>query len=236
MLGYTRRFAMAQTSLLSLLLSLPGAILAPAIHEYFKAVLSFRQKDPNPRLQGRLRLNPFTHFEPVGFFLLLFYGYGWGQPVNANPAYYRDRRKGIALVYGAPSLINILFAATAGCALAVARLAAAQLGTAILPVPYAFAAASLVDPITWIPLATSLLYQIVYHFARLSLSLALFNLIPVYPLDGARLLTLLISPSTAMKFSQNEKQLQMLLMVLLVFNGVNRIFDPIVSALLAFAR
>jgi Zn-dependent protease len=227
---------MAQTSLLTLVLSLPGVILAPAIHEYFKAVLSFRLKDPNPKLQGRLRLNPFTHFEPVGFFLLLAYGYGWGKPVNANPSYYRDRRKGIALVFGAPSLINILFAATAGCVLAVAKLAAAQLGSPMLPLELAFAIARLNDPVTWIPLATAILYQIVYHFARINLSLALFNLIPVYPLDGARLLTLLISPASALKHMQNEKRYQALLMIVFAFGAVNSILDPVVRFLLAFAR
>jgi Zn-dependent protease len=227
---------MSTTSLLVIILSLPGAILAPAIHEYFKALLSFRQRDPNPKLQGRLRLNPFRHLEPVGFFLMLCYGYGWGKPVNTNAMYYRDRRRGTMITYGAPSLINILFAFAAGSVLAVAKILAVDLGSPFMSVQMAYSIARISDPITWIPLASSILYQMVYHFARLNLSLALFNIIPVYPLDGAKILALYMTPGNALMLSSNEKRFQAILLILMVFGIVNGIFDQIIMFLLAFAR
>ncbi len=78
---------------MSYLYAIPGALLAPIIHEWVKAMCSARQGDPTPKAKGFLCGNPFKYFEPIGFFLMIMFGFGWGRPVPTSALYYKDRRK-----------------------------------------------------------------------------------------------------------------------------------------------
>ncbi|MDR1538270.1 MAG: site-2 protease family protein [Clostridiales bacterium] len=225
---------MLTKSLLGIVLSLPGIILAPAIHEYFKALCSSRQGDPFPRVRGRLRLNPFRHFEPVGFFLLLVFGYGWGNPVETNSSRYKDRKRGTLITYVAPSLMNVLFAFAAASILAISKVVARNYGFPIMDAASALRAADGALA-SFGPLAFSLSYQMVYYFVQYNLGMAFFNLLPVYPLDCNKILSVFLSPANAIKLGQYEKMLQVILVVLLAFGTINAIFDPIVRFLLRFA-
>ena len=101
------------SSLLSLVLTLPAVIIAMTFHEYAHAFAADKLGDDTPRQQGRLTLNPLKHIEPVGFFLLLFAGFGWGRPVEINTNRFNknmDKSKGEAIVSFAGPLMNIILA------------------------------------------------------------------------------------------------------------------------------
>ena len=71
--------------LVSLIIMVPAVLIAITFHEYAHAFVADKLGDDTPRMQGRLSLNPFAHIDPVGCFLLLFAGFGWGKPVEINP-------------------------------------------------------------------------------------------------------------------------------------------------------
>ena len=78
--------------LLALLLTLPGVIVAITFHEFAHAFVADKLGDDTPRRQGRLNLNPLSHIDPVGFFMLIFAHFGWGKPVEINPTNFNRKR------------------------------------------------------------------------------------------------------------------------------------------------
>ncbi|MCL2225623.1 MAG: site-2 protease family protein [Defluviitaleaceae bacterium] len=184
---------------MNLLYLLPGAFFAPVIHEFVKARVSAKLGDLTPAKNGFITWNPFRFFEPIGFFLMLFFQVGWGQPVTTSPFYYRDKRKGIILTYTAPMVANLLVG-----------MVAIFLANNVL--------AGLV------PWQANL---VLLHFGTLNIRLAAFNLIPVFPMAANKLLHLFVSPETSMRLNHYEKPLQILLFLLLVFNVVEMVVGPI---------
>ena len=79
---------------------IPLRLLALVIHEYSHGYVSTKLGDPIPRIRGRLTLNPLAHLDVYGTILMLLTGFGWAKPVEVNPMYYKDRKKGMALEIG----------------------------------------------------------------------------------------------------------------------------------------
>ena len=104
---------MTRLELLSLLLTLPGVIVAITFHEFAHAYAAYRLGDDTPKMQGRLNLNPTSHLDPIGFVLLIFAHIGWGKPVQINPRNF-DRKismsKGEAIVSVAGPAMNFILA------------------------------------------------------------------------------------------------------------------------------
>jgi len=228
-------------TLINYILALPGIAFALTIHEYFKALVSFRLGDPYPKLHGRLRANPKIHIEPIGFLLMLLYGYGWGLPVNTSRTYYKDKKMGTLITYTAPSLVNLLFAFAFFVLLLSAKEVSYAMGLGLPLNSQGFAqsvqtiAASgynLLSPGPIISFLTGTLYQIVYLFIRYNLSAAIVNLIPVYPLDGSFLLENFLSGENRCKLGLYKRTLLILLLFLFMSGFINALFDPIIYALL----
>ena len=102
-------FATDTNSLLGLLFTIPGVLIAITFHEFAHAWAADKLGDDTPRMEGRLTLNPMSHLDPVGSIMLLFAGFGWGKPVNVNPRNYnRDisMEKADALVSVAGPVMN----------------------------------------------------------------------------------------------------------------------------------
>lgn len=137
---------------------LAAVVVALTVHEFSHALMGRLQGDETAESFGRLTLNPLAHIDPLGFFALLLLGFGWAKPVPYAPHRLRNRRWGSALVSAAGPAMNILWALLMAILLRL--------------LPEAILAQSI--------LGIFLLFSI-----RLNISLALFNLIPLPPLDGS---------------------------------------------------
>lgn len=149
-------------------------VLAITIHEFAHAFTATQLGDPTPRRQGRLTLNPLAHLDPLGTILIFLAGFGWGKPVSVNPMYLGGSR-GMALVALAGPVSNLLLA------IPFALLFRLDL------LPFGGQASRL------IPSLPELVFQIIV----LNVVLAVFNMIPLPPLDGSNVLIALLPPSAA---------------------------------------
>jgi len=208
--------------LIGLLLAFPAALLAPAIHEWTKARVSSALGDTLPKNNGFITFNPFKFFEPIGFIFMMYFQVGWGQPVPTSPLYYKDRRKGIMLTYLTPIVANLfigLFTA------AIWSFFVPTLSTWVITT-------SLENGIPWLQNVFLWLRDIVLNFARFNVGLALFNLIPIHPMAGNKLIQLFVSPEACARINHFEKPMQILLFILLLFGVVNGLLVPVRESLL----
>jgi len=149
------------------LLALILILLSITFHEFAHAFVSNALGDPTPRLTGRLTLNPLAHLDLFGTLFMLFGQFGWGKPVQVNPRAYDEPYKGWALVSLAGPLTNIAFAVVL---IGVLKLIGLFLsGLTLVYVQFA--------------LSTTIVA---------SITLAFFNLLPVFPLDGEKIVTYLL--------------------------------------------
>ncbi len=190
-----------------LILWLPAVIIALTFHEYAHGKVADWLGDPTPRYQGRLTLNPVAHLDPIGFLLLLVTHFGWAKPVQVNPLNFKgDRSKGMMLVASAGPIMNLLVAFTATLIRSLA------IPEGVVPNFY----------------ITEILNGIIF----INIYLALFNLIPVPPLDGSRILAGLF-PSSELIY-QLERY-GAIVLILLIFTGiVGLVLSPIASWLYNF--
>ncbi len=138
-------------------------VVAFSVHELAHAVVADRLGDPTPRRMGRLTLNPAAHLHPIGSLMLLLVGFGWARPVPVNPLNLRgERHASMALVAAAGPLSNV------GLALLAA-------------IPLRLALASSAGP-------AALLQAFLAEFIYINLALAFFNVLPIPPLDGFKIL------------------------------------------------
>lgn len=180
-----------------MLVSLPGIIIAITFHEYAHARMANYLGDPTPLYQGRLTLNPFAHLDVVGFLLLLFARFGWAKPVQVNPLNFRgDRRRGMMLVALAGPMMNIFIAFLATLVF-------------VFGIPEGI-------PISYTQLAVAELLQPVIV---INVILAAFNLLPIPPLDGSKILVGILPPRLAEPIYRLEAYGPMLL-IFLIFTGV----------------
>lgn len=151
--------------------ALPAILIALSLHEYGHAAMATKMGDPTPRLQGRLTLNPLAHLDPMGTIFIIVtvlagFGFGWGKPVQTNPAYYRDYKLGRILVAVAGPAMNLcqaMLAIALGYLLYLGRVDIGYFGHLFL----------------WV-------------FIIINIVLMLFNLLPVPPLDGGHVLEMTV--------------------------------------------
>lgn len=153
----------------SILLTIPGVILAIVIRGFSRAYVSDKLGDPSPRIMGKLNLSPRSHIDPFGFFLLLLFHFGWSKPVFTDSRYYKNPRKGKILVALSGTIGNLLVAVIS---LALYKL----LSTIIIPSSFLY------------PLVDILSFSV-----GINISLGLFYLIPLPPLDGFDILQVFVS-------------------------------------------
>ncbi len=155
----------------SLLITLPAVLLAIIAHECAHGYMAYALGDPTAKNLGRLTLNPLKHLDPIGALCMVFFHFGWAKPVPVNPSYFRDPKRGMAYTALAGPLANILIAFLAvPLFLLVEKAYVAHYGEAALT---AF---------------LRVLYLFLYYLHSVSIGLALFNLIPIPPLDGSQIL------------------------------------------------
>ena len=194
------------SSLTSMAATLLAILLAITFHETAHGYVAYRLGDPTAKNQGRLTLNPVAHLDPVGALMMFVAGFGWAKPVPVNPFYFNgDRTKGLMLVSVAGPLTNLLLS----FASYFIYVAGKGFGT--------------------VPFVNVFLTQMIL----LNIYLAIFNLIPVPPLDGSKILAGFLPKAMAYKYLTTvEKYGFVILLILIVFNITDMILVPVANIVL----
>ena len=189
------------------LIILPGIIIGLTFHEAAHGFVSHWLGDPTPKLQGRLSLNPMRHIDPVGFLALFFCGFGWGQHVEINPAYYKHRRRDEFLVSIAGVVTNLIIAVIAS-----------------------FAIKGFLNFVSWqIYGVNEIIFYVLYYIMAINLVLMIFNLIPIPPLDGFGLVTEIFDLRKYDWYWPLYKNGYIILMLVIIFDITSMIISPVVN-------
>lgn len=195
-------------NLLFLLIITPLLLFSVTLHEYAHGAAATFFGDPTPRLSGRLTLNPLKHIDPLGLLMLVLVRFGWAKPVPINPSYFPDPDKDMALVGLAGPASNFLLAVTLSFVYKMVPLPAG---------PFGQLAASILQYTIWINVA-----------------LGIFNLLPIPPLDGSRLLRAVVPYETAVFMDSIEPYGFFILIFLLVMPGTSEVIMTIVNYFVGF--
>lgn len=150
-----------------LVLLIPALMLALSFHEFAHAYVAFRCGDETAALQGRLTMNPIAHLDLVGSLMILFVGFGWAKPVPVNPLLMRNPRRDIIKVSLAGPISNLILAFFGGLGMRI------MIGFHL-----------------YVTFQT--LFTFLQFFVWINIALAVFNMIPVPPLDGSRVLSVVL--------------------------------------------
>jgi Zn-dependent protease len=196
------------------------------VHEFSHALAAYRLGDSTARFMGRLTLNPIVHFDPLGGILLAItfigsqgtFGFGWAKPTPVNPRNLEGGRWGEAIVAAAGPISNLVLAIAAA-----------------IPLRYVLSNLTLVDQIP------TLLLQVLYLFIVINLVLMIFNLFPIPPLDGSKVLFAFLPPQVAWRWRPVLEQYGFILLFLIFFVlpavGMpigTRIVGEVINAFLGF--
>lgn len=208
-------------TLIFFLLAFPGRLLAISAHEYAHAWMADRCGDPTARMLGRLTMNPLKHLDPIGVIMMLVFGFGWARPVPVNPRNYRNYRRDDLKVSLAGVVMNLIMFLLGYIILTIAVLIAIN-ATGAKELRYLAPYAIYLEPeiidatLGWVP---ARLFEMLGYFVQTNICLAIFNLIPVPPLDGYHVLNDLLlkrSPFVSQKIARNATGILFVLM----FTGI----------------
>lgn len=185
----------------SFLIGLLVIVLSIALHEFGHAITADRLGDPGPRRAGRVSLWPDRHWDAAGFVMMMVvlasgWGIGWGKPVTVDRRCFTNPRIGMLIVAAAGPAMNLLLALAAGLLLRLYPLTAQ---------------ASSGNVVTTLEIIRSFLY--------INLSLMYFNLLPIHPLDGSKVVSALLPPSQAQRYDATVGSYGPILLLALVIMG-----------------
>ena len=174
---------------------IPAILIAITFHEYAHGKVAYFFGDPTPKLQGRLTLNPIKHLDPIGTLLLLVARFGWAKPVQINPYNFHGDRKKIVMYVGlAGPLMNLVLA---------------YLSAVVLQVMGGLALSGAFS---------RYLQQFFYLLLFYNVILVVFNLVPIPPLDGSKILAGIL-PSRYLGVLHNLETYGPIILLILVFTG-----------------
>ena len=202
--------------ILNLLLTIPGVLIAITFHEFAHAYAADKLGDETPRLQGRLNLNPLSHIDPIGFAFLIVAGFGWGKPVQIDSRNFNGKysiSKAEAIVSAAGPLMNFVLAFV------------------FLIIYYLlFNVTNILDALSsgW----QLIIYQIILYTISINIGLGVFNLIPLPPLDGSKILIHFLPYNGKEWFYKNQQIFYIVFLLIWVTGLAGDILNPIFSVVL----
>lgn len=184
-------------------------VVAVTIHEFSHAFAADKLGDPTPRVQGRLTLNPLAHLDPLGTLMLLLVRFGWGRPVQFDPFNLANPRRDAAIISFAGPASNLILASL------LALFFRLSVNFSQLPL---------------------LVFEILAPVIYLNVLLAVFNLVPIHPLDGGKILVGLLSAESAAVWDKFLQQygLVLLVFILLPFFGGTSLVSIIIGPTVGF--
>lgn len=200
-------------TLIQFLFVIPCVLIALTFHEFAHGYMAYKLGDPTAKNFGRLTLNPLKHLDPIGTICMIFFHFGWAKPVPINSRYFKKPRRDMALTAAAGPIMNFI--------LAFFGVLVCRILTKIF---VAFPAQS--DFVYYIQYAALTLFS---YFHMLNLSLGVFNLIPIPPLDGSRIFYIFLPPKWYFGVMKYEKYIQLALLVLLWTGLLSRPLSAAVS-------
>lgn len=189
--------------------SLIVVFLTLPVHEFAHGFVATKLGDPTPKWQGRLTLNPLMHIDWLGALCILVFGFGWAKPVSVDMRNFKRPKTDMALVAAAGPVANLLLALIS---LIIANLIA-LVNTSFQIIFY--------------------IELICYFVAQINVYLAVFNLIPVPPLDGSRILSVFLPKRTYYKIMQYERYIVIAVFVLIYTGVLSRPLSAISSAVMS---
>jgi Zn-dependent protease len=205
----------SDTEPVQLIARVAALLIGLTVHEFAHAWTAYRLGDPTAKLMGRLTLNPISHIDPMGAMMMMLVGFGWAKPVPVDA--YRVGYRGMLKVALAGPVSNIILAVFAALVLRAFVFVGGTVG---------LFAATLSDT----------LLTFLFIFINLNLMLAVFNMLPIPPLDGWKVMLGVVPADTAMDMHAYEPYGPMVLLVVLLsgsltgFNVLGQLFEPVVDA------
>ena len=199
-----------QEWILDFLVALPAILWAITVHEFAHGLVAYKLGDPTPKITGRLTLNPFAHLDLIGFLALIIVHFGWAKPVMINPKNFRKlgQRAGEVLVAFAGPLANFLSAFASVLVLKY--------------VPFNTLPANISDP----------LFYIFRYSVFINVAFGVFNLLPIPPLDGSKILEAFLPPGLYYSYKRIEPYGFIILIILIISPLLQWVLVPLVNAVI----
>lgn len=197
---------MLNNYLIDFLIVLPAVLIAISFHEFAHAAAAYAMGDPTAKNEGRLSVNPAKHIDPIGLLMLMIARFGWAKPVPVNENNFKNRTMGSLLVSIAGIGMNILIAIVAFIILHF---------TQNLFQNYAY-------------------FEVMSSIIRINIAFAAFNLLPVPPLDGSKILVTLLPSKYRYMVYKYENYGTVILILLLITGTLGIVLNPIVNVIIAF--
>jgi len=184
----------------TLLLAVPAILIALTFHEFAHGYVAYRMGDPTAKNMGRLTLNPLAHLDPLGTIMIFLIHFGWAKPVPVDPRYLGNPKRDMMWIAAAGPLMNMALALITGILIRIfigAGLANGQAGETV-----------------------GMVFQMLYFSLYINLALAFFNLLPIPPLDGSKILAGMLPHRYAPTLYMIESKGPMVLFGIIMFGWI----------------
>ena len=191
-------------NIIGFLYAIPGVLFALSVHEFSHGYVAYKLGDPTAKNYGRLTLNPIKHLDIFGAIAMLIVGVGWAKPVPVNTRYFKKYKRDTALVAIAGPLSNVL---------------SAFVGTLLYYLIIKFIMT--LKPDVFLSPLWSGISEIIVSFIFVNVGLAVFNLIPIPPLDGSRIVDSFLPQKLLVLYHKYERYISLILLLVVVSGFVS---------------
>ncbi|WP_313568075.1 site-2 protease family protein [Acetoanaerobium noterae] len=192
--------------IIDMLTILPGILIALTFHEFAHGLAAYAMGDDTAKNAGRLSLDPMKHIDPIGFIMLFIMRFGWAKPVPINENNFKHERLGLFFVSIAGITMNLILALIFQLIL--------------------FFTADIVQLSAYVDVMRGIVW--------INIMLAAFNLLPIPPLDGSKIIYTFLPRNLRFTFYKYESYGSIILIILLLTGGISLLLNPVISALISF--